>query len=446
MCSELLRIPVELGGVPILGFGVLAALWLLGWGVVMGWHALRRGVDGEFWAYAQPAVIGALVLIFAPRFAPQGVPIRGYGVMLLIAISVGVAMAVHRAQRHGISSDTIFGLAFWLFVAGIAGARAFFVIEYWEPRFSGLSAWEMLVGVLQFTEGGLVVYGSVIGGLAAFLVYCWRNKLPVRGMADLVAPCFLAGLAIGRIGCLLNGCCYGGQSDAPWAVTFPPDSPPYMDQLIHGELHGLDLFEGDDHFVRLRRPDQPDTAVEAINGEPVVSSAGEPHVWVEYDAGQTTRRVAVPSVERIAARLTTAYKTNSPVTLRLAGGEVVEAPAATRTRSLPVHPTQVYSSINAALLAWFLWSWFHRRRRDGEVALLMFTLYPISRFVLEIIRTDEQAIFGTGLSISQNVSLIVLVLAAVAWVALLRTPPGRHLREQPLPAAQAGRTAPASAA
>ncbi|MEQ8846925.1 prolipoprotein diacylglyceryl transferase [Botrimarina sp.] len=420
MCSELLRIPVEIGGVPILGFGVLAALWLLGWGVVMGRHAVRRGVDGDFWAYAQPAAIGLVVLLLAPRFAPAGVPIRGYGVMLLIGISVGVAMAVHRAQRHGIAADTIFGLAFWLFVAGIVGARAFFVIEYWETRFARRPAIDTLVDVLRFTEGGLVVYGSVIGGLAAFVVYCLRLKLPVRGMADLVAPCFLAGLAIGRIGCLLNGCCYGGQTDAPWAVTFPPDSPPYMDQLVHGELHGLRIEEAPTGVVT--RVGGEVRRVESISGQPVAN------------------------LNDVAEVLGAAAYAGQPVTVRLADGQTIEAPPTTRQRSLPVHPTQVYSSVNAALLAWLLWSWFPSRRRDGEVALLLFTLYPISRFLLEAIRTDEQAIFGTGLSISQNVSLVVLVLAAVGWALLLRTPPGRSLVERPLAPGDSARTTPASAA
>lgn len=404
MLSELFRIPVEVGGVPILGAGVLLALWVLGFGALVAWHATKRGVDGEFWAFMQPLVVGAVVLLFAPRFAPQGVPIRGYGVMLLAAISVSLAMAVHRARRHGVAPDTIFALAFWLFIAGIAGARAFFVIEYWEERYAGRPLGETIVDVLQFTEGGLVVYGSVIGGLVAFIWFMRRNRLPLFGMADIIAPCFMAGLAIGRIGCLLNGCCYGGQCDLPWAVTFPVESPPFMDQLVHGELHGVRLVERDGVQIV-----EGDTAKEvtSINGEPIASLEDAAHVLGE------------------------AYAYAKPVELKLADGSVVERPAATRPRSLPIHPTQLYSTIDAGLTAWLLWAWFPHRRRDGEVALLMFTIYPVTRFLTEAIRTDEPAIFGTGLSISQNVSLIVLTLAAVGWVWLLRTPPGRRLREVP---------------
>lgn len=419
MLSELFRIPVEIGGVPLLGFGVLLAAWLVGFGILLAVQAKRYGIDPNFWAYAQPAAIGAAVIAFAPRFAPQGVPIRGYGVMLLIAISTGVAMAVYRARRHGISPDTVFSLVFWLFVAGILGARAFFVIEYWEVRFAGQPLLQTIKGVLQFTEGGLVVYGSVIGGLLAFLLFVRRNGLPMRGMADILAPCFMFGLAIGRIGCLLNGCCYGGVCDLPWAITFPQDSPPFMDQLVHGELNGLKVVETNEGLA-------------AVDGDPLRPIA-------------SINGMSARTLSEAASAFGTTYIGGIDVTVRLEDGQTLSRPAA-GTRSLPVHPTQVYSTINAALTAWLLWSWFPYRRRDGEVALLMFTLYPISRFLLEIIRTDEASIFGTGLSISQNVSLIALVLATVGWVFLSRTPRERQLVEISPSPSKSTRTATPSAA
>lgn len=408
MLSELFRIPVEAGGVPVLGVGVLLALWIIGFAAAMAWRAARHGVDADFWASLQPAVVGALVLGLAPLVAPRGIPIRGYGVMLLAAISLGVAMAVHRARRHGIAPDTVLAMVFWLFVAGIAGARAFFVIEYWEQRFAGQPPLATLIDVLQFTEGGLVVYGSLLGGVAAFAWFAWRHRLPLRATADILASCFMAGLAVGRVGCLLNGCCYGGACDLPWAVTFPADSPAFADHLAHGALHGLALEEGADGRVFLRE-DGALRRVEAVNGDPVRSLA---------DA---------------AAALGAAHAYGSAVEVKLDDQEVVRCPPSTRTRSLPIHPTQVYATINAGLTSWFLWSWFPHRRRDGEVALLMLTIYPLSRFLLEAIRTDESAIFGTGMSISQNVSLIVLALAAAGWAALLRSPPGRleEVRSEP---------------
>jgi phosphatidylglycerol:prolipoprotein diacylglycerol transferase len=87
-----------------------------------------------------------------------------------------------------------------------------------------------------------------------------------------------------------------------------------------------------------------------------------------------------------------------------------------------VHPAQLYSTITAALIGWVLWSYYPLRRRDGEVIALMLMIYPISRFLEEIIRTDEQAVFGTGLSISQNISLAVFVSGIGLWFYLSKQP------------------------
>ena len=92
-------------------------------------------------------------------------------------------------------------------------------------------------------------------------------------------------------------------------------------------------------------------------------------------------------------------------------------------RSLPVHPTQIYSSLNAALLCLATYAYFPWRRRDGEVFALLMGLYAVSRFLLEMIRTDEVKNFaGTGLTISQNVSIVVFAGTLVLLVYLSRQP------------------------
>ena len=268
------------------------------------------------------------------------------------------------------------------------------MIEYWEVRFGGRPPWETLLEVVRFTEGGLVVYGSLIGGTAAFVLFALRHGLPILATADLLAPCFTAGLAIGRLGCLLNGCCYGGLCDAPWAITFPQESPPFVDQLVSGQLHGVKIEATAEGPILTASPD----------GEGV----GERVVLI--DSNKMDDR------SDIAKSFGAAYGAQRGVTIHTEAGTEIQTDATTRSRSLPIHPTQVYSSINAALLAWLLWSW--RARLNGEVVLLLTTLYPITRFLLEVIRTDESPIFGTGLSISQNVSIGLLAITLVAWVAL----------------------------
>ncbi|MEN1679557.1 MAG: prolipoprotein diacylglyceryl transferase family protein [Planctomycetota bacterium] len=417
MRSELFRIPVEWGGVPIFGFGVLLVLWLAV-SAVAAWRMRDQPEwKQELSAWAPVFGIVTAVLIFLPRFLPTGVPIRGYGVMLVIASATGLAMAVHRAKQRGIDADTVLSMVFGMFILGIAGARLFFVIEYWEVAFAPAGLWGAIQKAVLFTEGGLVVYGSLIGGAAAFALFCMRKKLPLLAMADILAPSLVVGLAIGRIGCLLNGCCYGGVCDAPWAIQFPADSPPYSDQLTSGDFHGF-------HWER--HPSQAKAVVTRVTsavadaglaaGDEIVGVAGSQTI----PSTLASRAGEPPTLGDV---LVGAYRSGQPVTLNLASGEAVSLPAANpREGSLPVHPTQVYSAIHAALLGWLLWEWYPLRRRDGEVIGLLLTLYPIGRFLLEDIRTDESSFFGTGLSISQNISVAMLALMLGYWAWLLRRP------------------------
>jgi phosphatidylglycerol:prolipoprotein diacylglycerol transferase len=96
-------------------------------------------------------------------------------------------------------------------------------------------------------------------------------------------------------------------------------------------------------------------------------------------------------------------------------------------RSKPIHPTQIYSTINAGLLCLLLWAFYPLRRRDGEVFALTLTLYPITRILLEHIRTDEPGQLGTSLTISQILSLVLLAAATALWIYILRRPCGTAL-------------------
>jgi phosphatidylglycerol:prolipoprotein diacylglycerol transferase len=237
--------------------------------------------------------------------------------------------------------------------------------------------------------------------------------LPFLALADLIAPSLLVGLALGRIGCLLNGCCYGGASDLPWAVHFPRNSPPYLDQVANGEMYGFRLDV--DHPAR--------PTIATVEASSAAATAG----LKPGDVITTINNVAVTSVAAAQQILTESFGRPEPLKLRLAGGDrQIEMPAVDPpAESRPVHPAQVYSAIDAALLAWLLWSYYPFRHRDGEVIALLLTIHPISRFLLEIIRTDEPAIWGTGLSISQNISILIFVVAVGLWIYVLSRP--RHL-------------------
>lgn len=429
MCAELLRIPVEFRGIPIFGFGLLLVLWLAG----AAWAAYRNKRQGRSIAEGWLSVaFGAAAIILLPRFFPDGFPLRGYGLMLLTGSVTGLAMAIYRGRQNGIEPERILSLAMAMFICGIAGARLFYVIEYWESRILQPTVWATLKEALSYTEGGLVVYGSLIGAAAAFLWFCARCKLPPLALADLIAPSLVAGLAFGRIGCLLNGCCYGGETDAPYGVTFPRWSITPAEGRS-GQLSGAYLEQyGGGAWIGLRMTAGPTpkalpVVAEVVPNSPAAEAGLQPGMKV---VGVNGLRADDPafSAALVEALLSDALRTGGPLTLTTAAGKTHRIdPGEPPPRSRPVHATQIYSSINAALLAWVLWSLYPLRRTDGQVTAVMLTAYPIARYLLEEIRIDESPVFGTGLSISQNISLVLLAGAALLWIWLCRRGKQRYV-------------------
>jgi phosphatidylglycerol:prolipoprotein diacylglycerol transferase len=411
MCSELFKIPYEIGGVPIFGFGVLLLLWAAASAVTVFSLGRRYGWGMETWSALPMLLVLGGAIVMLPRMFPDGLPIRGYGVMLLAGIVAGVGMAAYRARKGGLDSEVILSLAFWLVISGVVGARLFYVVQRWNVQFAGKGPLETLLAIANIPQGGLVVFGGFFGAVVGFTLFMRKHKLPFLAMADLITPSMMIGLALGRIGCLLNGCCYGGQTDWPWHVTFPPESPPYADQASRGELQGFKL-EDRDGKPTVTRVDANSPAAEAgLKVDDVV-------------VGVNGARGA--SLDVVRDVLAQGFRERTSVRLELAGGNrSVRIPAVTPpARSRPVHPTQVYSAIDAGLLGWLLWSFFPFRSRDGQCIALLLTIHPITRFLLEVIRTDEPAIWGTGMSISQNVSVVLLACAAGIWWYILRRPAG----------------------
>jgi phosphatidylglycerol:prolipoprotein diacylglycerol transferase len=163
-----------------------------------------------------------------------GFPLRvfGYGLMLVLGFLLGIALAQWRARRAGEDADKITWLGMISLVGGVLGARLAYVIEQaakgrWH-EFVGDS--DPLLAALNITSGGLIYYGGVIlAGLLA-VGYLYVKRLPVRRYLDIIAPSLLLGLAFGRAGCLLNGCCYGATCTESFALAqhFPMYSTPVV--------------------------------------------------------------------------------------------------------------------------------------------------------------------------------------------------------------------------
>jgi len=233
MRSTLFHLPtvLDLGGVavPLFGWGLLLAVWLVVAGAGFVWAALRQGVGRAAMALGLPLLLVAALLgwVLPALDDGAGVPIRGYGVMLLLAAAAGTWLSVVRGRAVGIDADSILALATEVFLWGLVGARLFYVIEYHQQFFGpGIGLGETLARIVNIAGGGLVVFGALPTAALAAWRFATRRGIPLLKLADCIAPGLLVGLAIGRVGCYLNGCCYGGPCDLPWAVRFPAGTAP----------------------------------------------------------------------------------------------------------------------------------------------------------------------------------------------------------------------------
>ncbi len=155
------------------------------------------------------------------------IPIRSFGIMVLAGFLLGLWYAMGAARRRmagrkpddpgAITPDHVFDMALMALFVCIIGARILYVLldlsEFRERPWDVVKIW----------TGGISIHGAIVSGLLFLWWYSRRHKLPYLAFADIVAPTFALGYAIGRIGCFLNGCCYGHACSLPWAVRFYRD-------------------------------------------------------------------------------------------------------------------------------------------------------------------------------------------------------------------------------
>jgi phosphatidylglycerol:prolipoprotein diacylglycerol transferase len=336
------------------------------------------------------------------------IPIYGYGFMLFVAFVLCTWLACRLAMREGIHPQRIQDLAIWMFVSGIAGARITYMIQYSVPVWQFYKIW----------DGGLVFYGSAIGGaLGYFLAYFFilrKYRISSWKMADIIAPCAALGLCLGRFGCLANGCCYGNVAapDCP-AISFPLSAPPRYVMVDKGyqTAAGFTLV-GDSSVVRDVEPNSPAWKAGLRSGDKITKINGLP---VENGAGDLDARMHVKSWPRGKKDLT--------LTVRH-GGE--ERALSFEPWTIPLNPTQLYESISMALLLAVLLAYYPFRRHDGEVMVLFMIGYAVHRFLNEILRVDTDPV-AFGMTLSQNISVLVLaggvILGLILWRKPVQYPP-----------------------
>jgi phosphatidylglycerol:prolipoprotein diacylglycerol transferase len=285
-------------------------------------------------------------------------PVYGYGLMMVVGFLLALELAKFLARRSGLDPETFVNAGLIALVAGVVGARLSHVLENWAEFTASPSAWENLKHMVNIRSGGLTFFGGLLLATPICLLYGWYKRVPLRVGMDIIAPCVMVGLAFGRVGCFLNGCCYGAECQAPWAVEYPYHSNAYIDQWRAGKIQAPpDLVQADEEGRR---------------------SLLDP---------------------KLAAR--------SPELSELARHE----------HSLAVHPAQLYSTFNALLIAAVLVAYYTIPHVPGRVFALMFILKGITRFLLEMLRVEPPVmhIGGWGLSISMVISLGLVAAGIVLW-------------------------------
>jgi len=465
MRQTLFYIPTEVFGVPLVGNGLLfwgILLFGIGW---LFWTILKGKFNSDAVGFLAILLVGAfLSYVFLPKIMePEGFPIRGYGVMLLLAILSSFALLAWRAKKKwNIPSDLVLSMVLWCVISGLIGARLFHVIEYW-PNYMEETWTKSIVAMLMYAKGGLVVYGSIFGGMIGGAIFFFRHKLPVLATFDLIAPALFLGIALGRLGCFLNGCCYGGICESQCGVVFPPGSPAHEHQIQEGLVYlgGL-KFEMHEHELPSQKglgcgcfpqKAKPDLTVkdQQKKDRPLVIEAVEPKSDAEragLKPGMTIQRIIARDPvsgqmnyyygldgfitgEQFLERFFLAVKSqpDAPFTVLVTEpGNQVEKSVAFVPGSpnvLPVAPAQLYSFVGGMLLCLLLLYLDRFCKRDGVMTLIFFLIYPIARFSIEMVRVDESSFLGTGLSISQNISLLTFVAALFLAYYIFSRPP-RH--------------------
>jgi phosphatidylglycerol:prolipoprotein diacylglycerol transferase len=302
-------------------------------------------------------------------------PVPAYGVIMVIAFLA--AITVIRYLSRDITSDPlhITNAALYALIAGVVGSRLFYVIHHFD-QFQG-----HLLSVFAIWKGGLELLGGVLLAIAVIGFYCWHYKLPVRRYLDILAIGLMLSLLFGRIGCFLNGCCFGKPTNLPWAVRFPYGSDAYYNQVnpnpqrnrLEPQLQLPEKFFG--YYY--------ENGYEFYGLKPYKDLTEDQKKWLKEND---------------------------------------------KMRSLPVHPSQLYSSVNGGILALILYLFWRRNQKAGSVKEhkklfskpgctfgLMFIIYGVTRFLIEFIRDDNPFEFDS-ITISQIIGVAMIIFGVLLMV------------------------------
>ena len=341
-------------------------------------------------------------ILFRLPIGPNGIPVYGFGLMLFVTFIATTWMASRRAEKVGIAREVIQDLAIWIFIGGILGARLVYLITVQNLRDPGA----ILMALPRIWDGGIVFYGAVAGGLIAYflgygLVFRHKANFTTLRLADIIAPGIALGLLLGRIGCFLNGCCYGAVAcPTCGGVPFPLSAPARFELVQKGYQTAAGfLLDENASSARVLRVEPGSAAADTgltvgdviteMNGREIKNAADVDRVLTAgWKRGEETVRLTVE---------------------RNGKGETLEF----RPHTLRLLPTQLYESLSMTLLLFLLFAFEPFKRRDGQVMALMMMGYGVHRFFNELLRSDERPV---GFEKYTSVVLGVAGLAMMLWL------------------------------
>lgn len=285
------------------------------------------------------------------------IPIYSYGLMMVIGFLTAIQLARYLAGRCGLDGEQFVNAGLLALVTGIAGARLSHVLENID-QFTRITptrgVLDNLYDAVNMRSGGLTYYGGFLLAFPSLVLFAIKKKIPLRLGMDIVAPCIVIGLGFGRIGCFLNGCCYGDQCDLPWAVQFPYQSLAYQEEFYRGDI----------------------TA---------------PRELLSPLADGDYRLLSRQEIPR--------------------GSELSRLES--KQHSLPLHPAQLYSAFTAFFIAGIVLCFFTIPHAPGRGFAMMLFLEGTTRYILELLRV-EPAVFGP-FSLSMIIGLALAVLGIILW-------------------------------
>src|SRR5262245_48382615 len=221
--------------------------------------------------------------VFKDTFPPDGIPVYGFGAMLFVTFILVTLWGTVRAKPIGMPATRFQDFTIWVFVSGIIGARVLYMIQY-ANQFADLSIMGLIGAFFKILEGGIIFYGSALGAAIGYGLFYWfvMRRLHVSGwqLADAVAPLLAMGLAIGRIGCYLNGCCWG-QVACEECRTVPLGAAhfPLLPAHARGQLVAEQYLQTSTGFAIARRDrgnpfEDPRSVVIAVEKDSPADKAG----------------------------------------------------------------------------------------------------------------------------------------------------------------------------